>query len=153
MKIPKHIGNGYCGAPSSFTTVRFLSLSPNSMMSQKPHFLPLGSKNKNENPPSYWMGVMGMRQRSTLPGRHQPSTIDVLRLNFCVRNGNRWNPQAIATAMGESKSLALSFPFLFLMFPFPLLPSRPDNCIRFRTRSCWPFPLVLFESVIKLSTD
>ena len=42
-----------------------------------------------------------MRQRSTLPGRHQPSTIDVLGLNFCVRNGNRWNPQAIATAMGE----------------------------------------------------
>ena len=41
-----------------------------------------------------------MRQRSTLPGRRQPSTIDVLRLNFCVRNGNRWNPQAITTAMG-----------------------------------------------------
>ena len=42
-----------------------------------------------------------MRRRSTLPGRYQPSTIDVLRLNFCVRNGNRWNPQAIATAKGE----------------------------------------------------
>ena len=42
-----------------------------------------------------------MRQRSTLPGRHQPSTIDVLGLNFCVRDGNRWNPEAIATAMGE----------------------------------------------------
>ena len=45
-----------------------------------------------------------MRQRSTLPGRHQPSTIDVLGLNFCVRDGNRWNPQAIATAMGELTS-------------------------------------------------
>ena len=44
---------------------------------------------------------IGMRRRSTLPGRYQPSTIDVLRLNFCVRNGNRWNPQAIATAKGE----------------------------------------------------
>ena len=44
---------------------------------------------------------IGMRRRSTLPGRVQPSTIDVLRLNFCVRNGNRWNPQAIATAKGE----------------------------------------------------
>ena len=42
-----------------------------------------------------------MRQRPTLPGRLQPSTIGVLRLNFCVRNGNRWNPQAITTAMGE----------------------------------------------------
>ena len=45
--------------------------------------------------------IIGMRRRSTLPGRYQPSTIDVLRLNFCVRNGNRWNPQAIATAKGE----------------------------------------------------
>ena len=44
---------------------------------------------------------IGMRRRSTLPGRVQPSTIDVLRLNFCVRYGNRWNPQAIATAKGE----------------------------------------------------
>ena len=44
---------------------------------------------------------MEMRQRPTLPGRLQPSTIGVLRLNFCVRNGNRWNPQAITTAMGE----------------------------------------------------
>ena len=44
---------------------------------------------------------MKMRQRPTLPGRLQPSTIGVLRLNFCVRNGNRWNPQAITTAMGE----------------------------------------------------
>ena len=42
-----------------------------------------------------------MRQRPTLPGRLQPSTIGVLGLNFCVRNGNRWNPQAIATAKGE----------------------------------------------------
>ena len=42
-----------------------------------------------------------MRQRPTLPGRLQPSTIGVLRLNFCVRNGNRWNPQAITTANGE----------------------------------------------------
>ena len=42
-----------------------------------------------------------MRQRPTLPGRLQPSTIGVLRLNFCVRNGNRWNPQAITTASGE----------------------------------------------------
>ena len=43
----------------------------------------------------------GIRRRPTLPGRLQPSTIGVLRLNFCVRNGNRWNPQAITTAKGE----------------------------------------------------
>ena len=55
-----------------------------------------------------------MRQRPTLPGRLQPSTIGVLGLNFCVRNGNRWNPQAIATAKGE------------LLYRAPL---HPDNCI------------------------
>ena len=45
--------------------------------------------------------LFGMRRRSTLPGRYQPSTLDVLRLNFCVRYGNRWIPQAITTANGE----------------------------------------------------
>ena len=39
----------------------------------------------------------GFRRRPTLPGRFQPSTISVLRLNFCVRDGNRWIPQAIVT--------------------------------------------------------
>ena len=38
-----------------------------------------------------------IRRRPTLPGRFQPSTISVLRLNFCVRDGNRWIPQAIVT--------------------------------------------------------
>ena len=61
-----------------------------------------------------------MRQRPTLPGRLQPSTIGVLRLNFCVRNGNRWNPQAITTAMGE----------LIQMGFYPLRRAlHPDNCI------------------------
>ena len=41
---------------------------------------------------AYWI-----RRRPTLPGRCQPSTISVLRLNFCVRYGNRWDPQAIVT--------------------------------------------------------
>ena len=39
----------------------------------------------------------GIRRRPTLPGRVQPSTIGAEGLNFCVRNGNRWNPFAIAT--------------------------------------------------------
>ena len=44
-----------------------------------------------------------IRRRPTLPGRFQPSTISVLRLNFCVRDGNRWIPQAIVTGnMGLS---------------------------------------------------
>ena len=40
---------------------------------------------------------IGIRRRPTLPGRVQPSTIGAEGLNFCVRNGNRWDPFAIAT--------------------------------------------------------
>ena len=38
-----------------------------------------------------------IRRRPTLPGRYQPSTIGAEGLNFCVRDGNRWIPLAIAT--------------------------------------------------------
>ena len=41
-----------------------------------------------------------IRQRPNLPGRVQPSTFGAKRLNFCVRNGNRWNPLAITTGKG-----------------------------------------------------
>lgn len=46
----------------------------------------------------------GIRQRPTLPGRLQPSTISAWRLNFCVRYGNRWDPPAIATGKRMSFS-------------------------------------------------
>ena len=39
----------------------------------------------------------GIRRRPTLPGRVQPSTIGAEGLNFCVRDGNRWDPFAITT--------------------------------------------------------
>ena len=39
----------------------------------------------------------GIRRRPTLPGRVQPSTIGAEGLNFCVRDGNRWDPFAIVT--------------------------------------------------------
>ena len=42
---------------------------------------------------------IGIRQRPTLPGRLQPSTIGAERLNFCVRYGNRWDPFAITTGI------------------------------------------------------
>ena len=42
---------------------------------------------------------IGIRQRPTLPGRLQPSTIGAERLNFCVRYGNRWDPFAIVTGI------------------------------------------------------
>ena len=39
----------------------------------------------------------GIRRRPMLPGRVQPSTFGAEGLNFCVRDGNRWDPFAIAT--------------------------------------------------------
>ena len=43
----------------------------------------------------------GIRRRPMLPGRVQPSTFGTERLNFCVRDGNRWDPLVIATGNGE----------------------------------------------------
>ena len=40
---------------------------------------------------------MGIRQRLILPGRLQPSTFSTEGLNFCVRNGNRWDPFVMTT--------------------------------------------------------
>ena len=48
-----------------------------------------------------------IRRRPTLPGRFQPSTISVLRLNFCVRDGNRWIPQAIVTGKEQGSRPSL----------------------------------------------
>ena len=43
----------------------------------------------------------GFRQRPILPGRVQPSTFGTEGLNFCVRNGNRWDPFVITTGNCE----------------------------------------------------
>ena len=56
----------------------------------------------------------GIRRRPTLPGRFQPSTISVWRLNFCVRYGNRWIPPAIVTGNRmhfSNRLLSCSRPF------------------------------------------
>ena len=83
------------------------------------------------------MTLNEIRRRPTLPGRFQPSTISVLRLNFCVRDGtstisvlrlnfcvrdgNRWIPQAIVTGnMGLSRSLLALLPSTLSRFsPVP----------------------------------
>ena len=62
-----------------------------------------------------------IRRRPTLPGRFQPSTISVLRLNFCVRDGNRWIPQAIVTGKERGSRLLL-----------------PPSCYRRFGRTVWP---------------
>ena len=80
-----------------------------------------------------------IRRRPTLPGRFQPSTISVLRHNFCVRDGNRWIPQAIVTGnMGLSRWRA---PLCFPLGPlsFASLSSHPQN----RTGSSDSFRLTL----------
>ena len=48
--------------------------------------------------PLFRMTLGEIRRRPTLPGRFQPSTISVLRLNFCVRDGNRWMPPLLSVA-------------------------------------------------------
>ena len=62
--------------------------------------------------------LFGIRQRPTLPGRLQPSTIGAERLNFCVRYGNRWDPFAIVTGilLGFFRTLKTAHPdFLHLV--------------------------------------
>ncbi len=72
----------------------------------------------------------GIRRRPTLPGRFQPSTISVLRLNFCVRDGNRWIPQAIVT--GKKRGSRLSLPRA--LFPPPDRPYIGLPAAGIRTR-------------------
>ena len=87
----------------------------------------------------------GIRRRPSLPGGFPPSTLSVLRLNYCVRDGNRWDPQAIVTgncirlcslqdslrpplSLPARSPLPASFPFLrrlsLLFLPLPHL----QNC-------------------------
>ena len=83
--------------------------------------------------------LIGIRQRPTLPGRLQPSTIGAQGLNFCVRYGNRWIPFAIATGspagLGASRS------------------AHPENCTpEFRT-SCfsttsWSLSRILLDQAL-----
>ena len=42
-----------------------------------------------------------IRRRPILPGRFHPSTFSAVELNFCVRNGNRWDLHAIITVMAK----------------------------------------------------
>ena len=92
------------------------------------------------------MSPRGIRRRPTLPGRFQPSTISVLRLNFCVRDGNRWDPQAIVTGnqaelggdccrLSGIDASAIELPRVFLpssrlqlSLSAPSKPHRPEFC-------------------------
>ena len=52
-------------------------------------------------------GAFFDRQLPTLPGRRQPSTIGLCVLNYCVRNGNRWNHAGIVTECVRKHSCSL----------------------------------------------
>ena len=79
------------------------------------------------------------RRRPTLPGRVQPSTIGAEGLNFCVRNGNRWDPFAIVTgnvifSMGPTlKRLPDTLSSVFLK-PHCVLCGSILSCTRSRLR-------------------
>ena len=73
---------------------------------------------KKDPPSRAGLSFHGIRQRPTLPGRLQPSTIGAERLNFCVRYGNRWIPFAIVTGnyIGFLRTLKTAHPdFLHLV--------------------------------------
>ena len=82
---------------------------------------------------------IGFRRRPTLPGRVQPSTIGAEGLNFCVRNGNRWDPFAIVTgnvifSMGPTlKRLPDTLSSVFLK-PHCVLCGSILSCTRSRLR-------------------
>ena len=99
------------------------------------------------------MTLNEIRRRPTLPGRFQPSTISVLRLNFCVRDGNRWIPQAIVTGnMGLSRSLLALLPSTLSRFS----PVPPPLSLRLRSAPAsaslplhLPFPRTLKTAQVR----
>ena len=99
------------------------------------------------------MTLNEIRRRPTLPGRFQPSTISVLRLNFCVRDGNRWIPQAIVTGnMGLSRSLLALLPST--LSRFSPVPPPPSLRSRFAPASAslplrLPFPRTLKTAQVR----
>ena len=80
-----------------------------------------------------------IRRRPTLPGRFQPSTISVLRLNFCVRDGNRWMFGLCASALPP---LAIRLRFALLWVALPCASS--DSL-----RSRFPFPRTLKTAQVR----
>ena len=98
------------------------------------HFLSKIGLFKSKKHPAETAGCCGIRQRPTLPGRLQPSTIGAERLNFCVRDGNRWIPFAIVTGM----LLKGSTFFRALRASLSIRASYPENCTTFHSNISQP---------------
>ena len=119
----------------------------NNLRPNAPFLATLCSKKRR----SHTTSSIGFRQRPTLPGRLQPSTIGTEGLNFCVRYGNRWDPFVITTGNCElvlqvrfsfPLRLAFAHPRLRLCFPlrFGMLSRFPALVKPFRALSCLPAP-------------
>ena len=57
------------------------------------HLLRQGKKKR----PPYWVEAFMCWHLPIFPGRHQPSIVGTIGLNFRVRNGNGWTPYVINT--------------------------------------------------------
>ena len=93
--------------------------------------------------------LYGIRQRPILPGRVQPSTFGTEGLNFCVRDGNRWDPFVIATGNCELVKWSIGcfrgLPRLSALLPFVRFAS-------FRFRSSGFLPARFLSSALRLSS-
>lgn len=76
-----------------------------------------------------------------LPGRLQPSTFSVYVLNYCVRNGNRWNHIAIVT---ESVPFQSSL-YCVVICRLPSSPHRKYDC---GCKLCIPSTRANLESIL-----
>ncbi len=83
-----------------------------------PIFLRKKSTQKKASAATDASRMQGNRQRPSLPGRRQPSTLGAWVLNCCVRNGNRWGHPAIATGF-PSGACALKTPGEKMQRTFP----------------------------------
>ena len=66
------------------------------------------------------------RQLPILPGRLQPSTFGVYVLNYCVRNGNRWDHIAIITGYTSLSFFSITLSFRHSARSMYLLSTSPS---------------------------
>ena len=120
---PRRFPKGDRKALWSRPQARNLRLQQSNRLKREQYQSPF-SKRKSREP----IGSLlyGIRRRPMLPGRVQPSTFGTERLNFCVRDGNRWDPLVIATGNGELFTCGESRNEI--VSSFPRCSPHPDNC-------------------------
>ena len=104
-----------------------------------------------------WTSLCGNRQRPMLPGGFPPSTFSVLRLNYCVRDGNRWDPQAIVTgncirlcSLQESLRPPLSLPLALRFSSFRFHTFKTAQALRLSPSLHWLLTLNQFSRNLSL---